>query len=60
VAEVRQTGWLDDGPSLFDGPVFLSPDLPQPYLMDLIQTLRARPGYTIQVNRADRFARVTR
>lgn len=57
VAEARQAGVLEteNGRSLFDGPVYFSPDLPVPYLVDLIGTLRARPGYTVQVNRADLF-----
>jgi hypothetical protein len=57
VAEARQAGVLktDHGESLFDGPVYFSPDLPVPYLVDLVRALRARPGYTVQVNRADLF-----
>lgn len=57
VAEARQAGVLktDNGESLFDGPVYFSPDLPVPYLVDLVRALRARPGYTVQVNRADLF-----
>ena len=57
VAEARQAGVLkaDNGESLFDGPICFSPDLPVPYLVDLVRALRARPGYTAQVNRADLF-----
>jgi radical SAM superfamily enzyme YgiQ (UPF0313 family) len=55
VAEARQSGQLGSAESLFDGPVYLSPELPRPYLVDLIASLRAHPGYGVQVNRADRF-----
>lgn len=58
VAEARQSGYLKqvNGSTLFDGPVYLSPDLSKSYLVDLVKMLRARPGYTVQVNRADLFA----
>ena len=54
-AEARQAGVvkIGSGESLFDGPVYFSPELPVSYLVDLVGALRARPGYTVQVNRAD-------
>jgi radical SAM superfamily enzyme YgiQ (UPF0313 family) len=55
VAEARQAGALKAGQSLFDGPVYLSPDLPKSYVVELVGALRARPGYTVQINRADLF-----
>jgi radical SAM superfamily enzyme YgiQ (UPF0313 family) len=63
VTEARQAGVLktDSAKPLFDGPVYFSPDLPVSYLVDLVRALRARPGYTVQVNRADLFEqRMTR
>jgi hypothetical protein len=51
--EARRAGALADGQSLFDGPVYLSPDLSPDYLEDLASDLRAKPGYTVQVNRSD-------
>ncbi len=53
VAEARQTGYLKEDTPLFSGPVYLSPQLPLDYVVDLVHTLRARPGYSVQVNRAD-------
>jgi radical SAM superfamily enzyme YgiQ (UPF0313 family) len=50
VAEIRQSGWLKDHPSLFDGTVYLPPAISKDYLEDLVSTLRAKPGYTVQVN----------
>ena len=50
-----QQGFLKESDSLFDGPVYFSPELPRPYLADLAAELRTRPGYAVQVNRADHF-----
>jgi len=51
VAEARRTGHLRDDSELFSGAVYLSPGLPKPYLEDLLVALRAKPGYTVQVNK---------
>jgi hypothetical protein len=51
VAEARQAGFLRDDRELFSGAVYLSPDLPKPYLKELSDTLRARPGYKVQFNK---------
>jgi len=55
VKHARQSGYLTVSQSLFDGPVYFSPALPTAYLHDLVSELRRQPGYTVQVNRADRF-----
>jgi radical SAM superfamily enzyme YgiQ (UPF0313 family) len=49
-AEARQEGMLEKGSSLFDGPVYLSAQLPPGYVRELTQALREKPGYTVQVN----------
>lgn len=51
VAEARQAGLLRDDKELFSGAVYLSPDLPKPYLEELLVTLRARQGYQVQFNK---------
>ncbi len=51
VAEARQAGLLRDDKELFSGAVYLSPELPGPYLKELLGTLRARPGYKVQFNK---------
>jgi radical SAM superfamily enzyme YgiQ (UPF0313 family) len=53
VAEARQAGLLRDDEQLFSGVVYLSPELPRPYLAELIDSLRLKPGYTVQVNKPD-------
>jgi radical SAM superfamily enzyme YgiQ (UPF0313 family) len=53
VKEARQNGYLAADTSLFDGPVYLSPAISKAYLHELVHELRNRPGYTVQVNRAD-------
>lgn len=53
VPELRRSGWLQGDRSLFDGPVYFSPELSNGDFQALVADLRARPGYTVQVNRAD-------
>ena len=55
VAQVRESGYLREDQPLFSGPVYLSPELPRPYLTDLASALRTERGYVVQVNRADLF-----
>jgi radical SAM superfamily enzyme YgiQ (UPF0313 family) len=52
VAQARQAGLLRDEKQLFSGAVYLSPDLPWPYLQELLLTLRARQGYQVQCNKS--------
>jgi radical SAM superfamily enzyme YgiQ (UPF0313 family) len=51
VAEARQAGLLKDDKELFSGAVYLSPGLPKPYLEELPDMLRAKPGYKVQFNK---------
>jgi hypothetical protein len=51
VAEARQNGILNKDKDLFSGAVYLSPDLPGPYLRELVNALRAKPGYLVQFNK---------
>ena len=49
VVELRNAGQLQED-QLFNGAVYLSPTLTISYLDDLLHTLRAHPGYQVQVN----------
>jgi radical SAM superfamily enzyme YgiQ (UPF0313 family) len=51
VGEARRAGTIADDAQLFEGAVYLSPELPRSYLAELPQRLRARPGYTVQFNK---------
>lgn len=51
VAEARRAGLLKDERELFAGAVYLSPGLPGPYLEELPERLRKRPGYAVQFNK---------
>jgi radical SAM superfamily enzyme YgiQ (UPF0313 family) len=51
VHAARQTGVLEDDRALFQGAVYLSPDLPTTYLKELPEALRARSGTTVQFNK---------
>lgn len=51
VADVRRTGYLKDNNELFNGAVYLSPDLPRSYLSELPEALRTRQGYSVQFNK---------
>jgi radical SAM superfamily enzyme YgiQ (UPF0313 family) len=53
LADARYDGQLRDEAGsgiLFDGANYLSPELPRSYMEDLIETLRSKPGYSVQVN----------
>jgi radical SAM superfamily enzyme YgiQ (UPF0313 family) len=50
LADARQAGQLSDEQSLFDATNYLSPELPRAYMENLIQNLRSKNGYTVQVN----------
>jgi radical SAM superfamily enzyme YgiQ (UPF0313 family) len=52
VGELRKTGELNDEQSLFSGVVYISPHISRPYLEELTASLRARPGYQVQVNQS--------
>jgi radical SAM superfamily enzyme YgiQ (UPF0313 family) len=53
VSEIRQSEYLDELQCLFDGPVYISPQLNESYLNNLVSELRILPGYSVQVNRSD-------
>lgn len=48
--DLRRTGVMREEQSMFSGVVYLSPALNEPYLDDLLVTLRAKPSYQVQVN----------
>jgi len=50
LVDARRDGQLADGDALFDGINYLSPRLERPYMEDLISSLRARAGFSVQVN----------
>jgi len=50
--DARRSGQLSDNRALFAGAHYMSPDLPESYMLELIRSLRARPGYDVQVNKA--------
>lgn len=52
VEEVRHSGQFPDDGALFNGAHYISPDLPEAYMRDLIEDLSEREGYTVQVNKA--------
>ena len=51
VGEARRSGHLRDNKELFSGAVYVSPDLPKPYLEQLLVALRTRPGFQVQFNK---------
>jgi radical SAM superfamily enzyme YgiQ (UPF0313 family) len=51
VAEARRAGILKHDRELFSGTVYLSPGLPRSYLGELVEVLRAKPGYSVQFNK---------
>lgn len=50
LANARQAGQLTDDRMLFEGANYLSPELPKPYMIRLIETLRSKKGINVQVN----------
>jgi radical SAM superfamily enzyme YgiQ (UPF0313 family) len=53
VADARQSGQLAvdvDSRQFFAGANYLSPELPRAYMEYLIETLRIKKGYSVQVN----------
>jgi radical SAM superfamily enzyme YgiQ (UPF0313 family) len=51
VAERHRAGLLKDHGELFNGAVYLSPELTGSYLRELPEALRARKGYSVQFNK---------
>lgn len=50
--EARHSGQLGNMHELFEGAHYISPDLPEAFMLDLIHSLSTREGYTVQVNKA--------
>lgn len=50
LAEARQAGQFSDEHALFDATNYLSPELPKPFMDGLIEGLRIKKGYSVQVN----------
>ncbi len=50
ILEARETGQLSNNQSLFDATNYLSPELSRSFMEDLIQNLRSKKGYSVQVN----------
>jgi hypothetical protein len=49
--EARRAGQFSDDRQLFEGVNYVSPALPEAYMVDLIETIRQKPGYSVQVNK---------
>jgi hypothetical protein len=49
--DARAVGQLSDNKTLFSGATYLSPELPNDYLGALVESLRAKENYTVQVNK---------
>jgi radical SAM superfamily enzyme len=50
--EARRSGQFQTDRELFQGVNYISPQLPKEYMIELIHTLQARQGYSVQVNKA--------
>ncbi len=50
--EARRSGQFTADRELFEGVNYISPELPKEYMIELIDTLQARKGYSVQVNKA--------
>jgi radical SAM superfamily enzyme YgiQ (UPF0313 family) len=51
IEDARRDGQLGDARELFDGAYYMSPELPQEYMVELIASLRAKENYVVQVNK---------
>ena len=49
--EARREGQFKDDRELFEGAHYMSPALSKDYMIELIKTLKAKKGYTVQVNK---------
>ena len=52
VEDASLAGQLKDNAEMFEGAHYISPDLPETYMLELIESLSSREGYTVQVNKA--------
>jgi hypothetical protein len=51
VDDARKEGQLENDKELFNGACYMSPELTQDYMIELIESLRAREDCTVQVNK---------
>ncbi len=51
LAEARRAGQFEDDRQLFSGANYMSPELPRAYMAGLIETLKTKKGYSVQVNK---------
>jgi len=49
--DARAHGQLDDDKELFSGATYMSPRLPKDYMLELVESLRVKENYTVQVNK---------
>jgi radical SAM superfamily enzyme YgiQ (UPF0313 family) len=49
--DARKDGQLQNDRELFDGAYYISPELPENYMIDLIESLQSRKKYSVQVNK---------
>ncbi len=49
--DARADGQLEDNKELFNGATYVSPQLPKNYMVELIESLRTKQNYTVQVNK---------
>jgi hypothetical protein len=52
LGDARRSGQINDNSELFEGAHYISPALPKDYMLDLIDSLNTREGFTVQVNKA--------
>jgi radical SAM superfamily enzyme YgiQ (UPF0313 family) len=50
--EARRSGQFTADSELFEGVNYISPQLPKEFMIELIDILKNRPGYSVQVNKA--------
>ena len=51
IVDARLSGQLCDDSEFFSGAVYLSPELHETYMLGLIEMLRSKKGYSVQVNK---------
>jgi len=49
--DARADGQLDDNKELFSGANYVSPRLPKDYMVELVESLRMKENYKVQVNK---------
>jgi len=49
--DARADGQLDNNKELFSGTNYVSPRLPKDYMIELVESLRTKENYTVQVNK---------